>query len=161
MLIFLEFNRKRCILRTILTILAIVIAESVPRFDLVMSLIGGTLIGPLVFILPPLFYIKMTHLYRNFTKRLKNDSFTNIVLTQPQEEYSRWNIELAFWLFLIRWFQRFGQILRGQVQRRIPKRQILEYQNRVDTVRSYNRIEFFHHLRHNVSKCQQCRFVVR
>lgn len=89
MMNFLEFNHKRCILRTILTILAIVIAESVPRFDLVMSLIG-----PLVYILPPLFYVKLTYLYRNFTDKLKKDSFTNIVLTKPtscsqQEEYSR------------------------------------------------------------------------
>lgn len=36
--------------------LAVAIGESVPRFDVVMSLIGGTLTGPLVFIFPPLIY---------------------------------------------------------------------------------------------------------
>lgn len=36
-----------------------VLAESVPKFDFVMSLIGGTLTGPLIFVFPPLFYIKM------------------------------------------------------------------------------------------------------
>ncbi|XP_045470467.1 amino acid transporter AVT1J-like [Harmonia axyridis] len=54
-----EFNHKRCILRTLLIILAIVLAECVPRFDIVMSLIGATLISPLVFILPPLIYLKI------------------------------------------------------------------------------------------------------
>lgn len=54
-----EFNHRRCAIRTVLTVLAIILAESVPRFDLVMSMIGGTLTGPIVFVLPPLFYIKM------------------------------------------------------------------------------------------------------
>ncbi|KAL1494272.1 hypothetical protein ABEB36_009896 [Hypothenemus hampei] len=83
-----EFNRKRCILRTILTILAIVIAESVPRFDLVMSLIGGTLIGPLVFILPPLFYIRMLYLRGRHVQKLKSESFTNIVMSGKESNES-------------------------------------------------------------------------
>lgn len=58
------FNHRRCILRTTVTIIVIVVAESVPRFDLVMSLVGGALTGPLVFILPPLFYLKMLSLQK-------------------------------------------------------------------------------------------------
>lgn len=54
-----EFNRRRCLIRSVLTVLAVVVAESVPRFDLVMAMIGGTLVGPLVFVLPPLYHIKM------------------------------------------------------------------------------------------------------
>ncbi|KAJ8955546.1 hypothetical protein NQ318_001376, partial [Aromia moschata] len=57
-----EFNSKRCVLRSILNLLAILLAESVPRFDIVMSFIGGTLTGPLIFTLPPLFYIKVLEL---------------------------------------------------------------------------------------------------
>lgn len=41
---------------------AVLIAELLPRFDVVMGIIGGTLTGPLIFILPPLFYQKMTKL---------------------------------------------------------------------------------------------------
>lgn len=82
---FLAFNPKRCILRTILTILAIVIAESVPRFDLVMSLIGGTLTGPLVFILPPMMYVKIMSLERRSEEPSTMESFTNIVFTKIQE----------------------------------------------------------------------------
>lgn len=91
-----EFNHKRCILRTILTILAIVIAESVPRFDLVMSLIGGTLTGPLVFILPPLFYIKISRMHVTYSQKMEQEGFTNIVMTGPhyskcpKEDYDRY-----------------------------------------------------------------------
>lgn len=42
--------------------MAVIIGELVPRFDIVMGLIGGTLTGPLIFILPPLFYNKILKL---------------------------------------------------------------------------------------------------
>ncbi|XP_066138589.1 uncharacterized protein mah [Euwallacea fornicatus] len=84
-----EFNHKRCILRTILTILAIVIAESVPRFDLVMSLIGGTLTGPLVFILPPIFYMRISYMHRSFSQKLQRQEFSNAILNSHEEEYPR------------------------------------------------------------------------
>lgn len=76
-IIFLDFNAKRCVLRTILMVLAIVIAQSVPRFDLVMSMIGGTLTGPLVFILPPLFYVKILSLRTRHQEELAMEYFTN------------------------------------------------------------------------------------
>lgn len=37
------------------------LGESVPRFDLVMGLVGSTLTGPLMFIFPPLFFLKLCH----------------------------------------------------------------------------------------------------
>lgn len=40
----------------------VLLGEIVPRFDLVMSMIGSTLTGPLMFILPPLFYGKLLKL---------------------------------------------------------------------------------------------------
>lgn len=45
--------------RSGLVLLAVVLGETVPRFDLVMGLIGGALTGPLMFILPPLFYARL------------------------------------------------------------------------------------------------------
>ncbi|KAK9869589.1 hypothetical protein WA026_003340 [Henosepilachna vigintioctopunctata] len=71
-----EFNHKRCLLRTMLIILAVLIAESVPRFDIVMSLIGAALISPLVFILPPLFYLKMVKLQQMHDKGVAMERFT-------------------------------------------------------------------------------------
>ncbi|KAB0790426.1 hypothetical protein PPYR_08327 [Photinus pyralis] len=54
-----EFNYKRCIMRSVVAVFSIILAESVPRFDLVMSLLGGALTGPLVYLLPPLFFMRM------------------------------------------------------------------------------------------------------
>lgn len=45
------------------------LAESVPKFDVVMSLIGGTLTGPLVYILPPLIFIRLSILRRKDLER--------------------------------------------------------------------------------------------
>lgn len=60
-----DFNKKRCVLRTFLTLLALLLAESVPKFELVMSLIGATLTGPLMFIFPPLIYVKLLSMKNN------------------------------------------------------------------------------------------------
>lgn len=45
-------------MRSAVVFLGVAVGESVPRFDIVMALIGGTLTGPLVFVLPPLMYIR-------------------------------------------------------------------------------------------------------
>ncbi|CAG9806548.1 unnamed protein product [Chironomus riparius] len=57
-----HFNIGRCIVRSILVWLAVFLGELIPKFDLVMGVIGGTLTGPLIFILPPLFYTKLLQL---------------------------------------------------------------------------------------------------
>ncbi|XP_077302312.1 solute carrier family member mahogany [Arctopsyche grandis] len=54
-----NFNIRRCLIRSLIVAFAVLLGEMVPRFDLVMSLIGSTLTGPLMFILPPLFYSKL------------------------------------------------------------------------------------------------------
>lgn len=71
---------KRCIVRTTLSIVAVVIAESVPSFDLVMSVIGGTLTSQLIFMLPPLIYVKLLSLQTKYEESLLENSFTNVVL---------------------------------------------------------------------------------
>ncbi|XP_033230896.1 amino acid transporter AVT1B [Belonocnema kinseyi] len=53
-----SFGWKRCAMRSAVVFLGVAVGESVPRFDIVMALIGGTLSGPLVFVLPPLMYIR-------------------------------------------------------------------------------------------------------
>ncbi|XP_053970715.1 uncharacterized protein LOC128872256 isoform X1 [Hylaeus volcanicus] len=53
-----SFGWKRCAIRSAVVLLGVAVGESVPRFDIVMALIGGSLTGPLVFVLPPLMYSK-------------------------------------------------------------------------------------------------------
>ena len=50
---------RRCALRSSMVAVMVLRGEAVPRFDLVMGLIGGSLTGPLMFILPPLFYARL------------------------------------------------------------------------------------------------------
>lgn len=47
---------------------AVTIGEAVPRFDLLMGLIGALLTGPLMFLFPPLFYVKIRSLRRSKIK---------------------------------------------------------------------------------------------
>lgn len=72
-----DFNKRRCVIRSIVMILATVLAESVPRFDLVMAMIGTTLIGPIAFVLPPLFHIKMLTIKEEHERLLKNEVVIN------------------------------------------------------------------------------------
>lgn len=65
-----EFNLRRCLVRSVLLAAAVVIGELVPRFDLVMGVIGGTLTGPLIFVLPPLFYSKIVKLESEYDREL-------------------------------------------------------------------------------------------
>ncbi|CAK9797446.1 Amino acid transporter AVT1C [Anthophora plagiata] len=53
-----NFGWRRCAIRSAIVFLGVAVGESVPRFDIVMALIGGSLTGPLVFVLPPLVYSK-------------------------------------------------------------------------------------------------------
>jgi solute carrier family 32 (vesicular inhibitory amino acid transporter) len=59
-----HFTYKRCLLRSALVFVSVLIGELLPKFDLVMSLFGGSLNGTLIFIMPPLFYTKITRMER-------------------------------------------------------------------------------------------------
>lgn len=72
-----NFNKRRCVIRSVVMILATVLAESVPRFDLVMAIIGTTLTGPIAFVLPPLFHIKMLTIKEEHERLLKNEVVIN------------------------------------------------------------------------------------
>lgn len=45
--------------------MAVFLGESVPRFDLIMGLVGSTLTGPLMFIFPPLFFLRLCYMKSN------------------------------------------------------------------------------------------------
>lgn len=42
--------------------MAVFLGESVPRFDLVMGIVGSTLTGPIMFVFPPLFFLRLCYI---------------------------------------------------------------------------------------------------
>lgn len=62
------FGWKRCAMRSAVVLLSVAVGESVSRFDIVMALIGGSLTGSLVFVLPPLIYSRALALKQKSTQ---------------------------------------------------------------------------------------------
>lgn len=81
-----DFNARRCVLRTLVVAIAVFIAEIVPKFDLVMGVIGGSLTGPLIFILPPLFYRKISSMEHSFHRLRENSKGDDIMMGKYEEE---------------------------------------------------------------------------
>ncbi|CAG2102700.1 unnamed protein product [Medioppia subpectinata] len=54
-----HFNAKRCIFRTVLMAALIFAAMSVPSFGVIITLIGGTTVTLMAFLMPPFFYFKL------------------------------------------------------------------------------------------------------
>ncbi|KAL4708645.1 hypothetical protein ACJJTC_008171 [Scirpophaga incertulas] len=73
-----DFCLRRCLLRSGIVALAVFLGESVPRFDLVMGLVGSTLTGPLMFIFPPFFFLKLCYMKSRLTEKdlLSNNNFS-------------------------------------------------------------------------------------
>lgn len=82
----LEFSLKRCFVRSLLVAFAVIIGEIVPKFDLVMGVIGGTLTGPLIFILPPLFYTKITKMERVHDEKIARRRLDRVILDDDSED---------------------------------------------------------------------------
>lgn len=76
-----ELCWQRCVIRTTIVMLLVLIGEMLPRFDLVMGLLGGLLTGPLTLMFPPLLYRK----FRNMLAQQKNQK-ENERLMQTTEE---------------------------------------------------------------------------
>ncbi|XP_044753035.1 amino acid transporter AVT1I-like [Coccinella septempunctata] len=115
-----EFNHKRCILRTVLVILAIIIAESVPRFDIVMSLIGAALISPLVFILPPLFYLKILKIQ----DRRKEDLTFELFMKSADADGDILSVDTSFSDSIVQNPTKFNSFLRKQDKYLVSARSI-------------------------------------
>lgn len=81
-----DFNIKRCILRSFIIALAVTIAELLPQFDMVMGIIGGTLSGPLIFILPPLFYRRLIQMERDFDERNEQETLNSLNVTSSGDD---------------------------------------------------------------------------
>ncbi|XP_076223987.1 solute carrier family member mahogany isoform X2 [Nomia melanderi] len=71
-----SFGWKRCAVRSAIIFLGVAVGETVPRFDIVMALIGGSLTGPLVFVLPPLVYSKIMALKKRSMRTSTPDVYS-------------------------------------------------------------------------------------
>ena len=58
--IFLVFNWKRCVFRTLSVFFLLFIAETVPSFGSILDLVGASTVTLLTFIFPPYFYMRLS-----------------------------------------------------------------------------------------------------
>ncbi|KAK6620579.1 hypothetical protein RUM43_010871 [Polyplax serrata] len=63
---------QRCLIRSLIVVLVVVFAEILPRFDLVMGIIGGVLTGPITLIFPPLLHLQFRRLLHEEKMRSRN-----------------------------------------------------------------------------------------
>lgn len=86
-----DFTLKRCLIRSTLVCGAVFLGELLPRFDIVMGVIGGTLTGPLIFILPPLFHTKMLKMQKEYDRTNSSDprEGTSSQFTENVQELER------------------------------------------------------------------------
>uniref|UniRef100_T1HU60 Aa_trans domain-containing protein n=1 Tax=Rhodnius prolixus TaxID=13249 RepID=T1HU60_RHOPR len=54
-----EFCVLRCVIRTCMVLVMVIIGESMPHFDKLLALVGGSTVSLLTFVLPNLFYMKL------------------------------------------------------------------------------------------------------
>lgn len=54
-----EFNWKRCLFRTLTVFILLFIAETVPSFGSILSLVGASTVTMLTFVCPPFFYLRL------------------------------------------------------------------------------------------------------
>ena len=57
--IVLEFNWKRCTFRSMIVLLLLFIAETIPNFGSILDLVGSCSVTLLTFVFPPFFYMKL------------------------------------------------------------------------------------------------------
>ncbi|XP_013777068.1 amino acid transporter AVT1J-like [Limulus polyphemus] len=55
------FNWKRCLSRTTVMVVVVFVAETVPHFEKILNLFGGSTTTILTFVFPPLFYLKLSY----------------------------------------------------------------------------------------------------
>ncbi|XP_067628545.1 uncharacterized protein mah [Eurosta solidaginis] len=75
-----SFSWKRIALRSSVVGLEVLIAEFVPSFDVLMDIVGGTIVAPLVFILPPLLYRRIGQMEKTHQRIATESSYGSIPL---------------------------------------------------------------------------------
>lgn len=101
-LFFPELCWQRCAIRTTIVMLLVLIGEMLPRFDLVMGLLGGLLTGPLTLMFPPLLYRKFRSMLAQQRNQKENERLmqtteeTCLLIPVSQEKGSNTN---PVWMF--------------------------------------------------------------
>lgn len=54
-----EFCLKRCVVRTVMVCVMIIVGETIPKFGMILALVGGSTITLTTFILPQYFYMRL------------------------------------------------------------------------------------------------------
>lgn len=109
-----DFNIKRCIFRSIIVVLAVTIAELLPQFDLVMGIIGGTLTGPMIFILPPLFYRRLIRMEKEFDEKTERETYIRLSTANSDDDI----------FFNRRYFESYGTFAK-QPKQFMPRQECL------------------------------------
>ena len=79
---FLEFGWRRVLLRSGTVGCLLLIALSVPNFEVILQLIGSTTISLLNLVLPPLFYLILNRKYQAVTSGGGGDQETSAILSR-------------------------------------------------------------------------------
>ncbi|KAG7300815.1 hypothetical protein JYU34_015150 [Plutella xylostella] len=83
-------------LRSGIVALAVFLGEAVPRFDVVMGLVGSTLTGPLMFIFPPLFFLKLSYMKNYLAENDPDFPFKpKLMLSSETDVYQNGDNELS------------------------------------------------------------------
>ncbi|CAG9124692.1 unnamed protein product [Plutella xylostella] len=91
-----HFCVQRCMLRSGIVALAVFLGEAVPRFDVVMGLVGSTLTGPLMFIFPPLFFLKLSYMKNYLAENDPDFPFKpKLMLSSETDVYQNGDNELS------------------------------------------------------------------
>uniref|UniRef100_A0A1A9X1U2 Amino acid transporter transmembrane domain-containing protein n=1 Tax=Glossina brevipalpis TaxID=37001 RepID=A0A1A9X1U2_9MUSC len=86
-----NFSMKRMAIRSTVVIFQVIISEFVPSFDALMDIVGGTITGPLVFIMPTLLYRRLVRMECLHHRIVTEASYGSIALDlnyDPMEDLS-------------------------------------------------------------------------
>lgn len=82
-----HFTWKRCVFRSVVVIVILFVAESIPKFGAILSLVGGSTVTLLAYICPSLFYLKLKSVRQEDMVEIVNGhSVDSISLTQDKSQ---------------------------------------------------------------------------
>lgn len=90
-----EFTMKRCVARPLMVLAVLFVAETIPHFGAILSLVGGSTTTLLAYICPSVFYLKLCRKQRDdSTPFIKDD----LIDTEPPSLHvSHGEIEVPLW----------------------------------------------------------------
>ena len=74
------FTWKRCVFRTVVVAIVLFVAETIPHFGAILSLVGGSTVTLLAYVCPSLFYLKLSAETNEDMKTLRPDNTSEVSL---------------------------------------------------------------------------------